>query len=764
MHDVVRAIPQPAQAPGQCRAHAKVFMPSYFPVTLLAELESLQPGVPGAAPRIVVTPAMPPATQATAPVRPAGANRASRRLKAATRALAQRALRIRLVRRLAMALVSRVPGLHARALRTLHVPPSTVTVEAVPLAPALAAALSPRARGAARRLQLMPATPGAQHLPAPGDAAGWDQLVAALVGAAPTAPSGRPRLAFVSPLPPERTGIADYSVQLLPALCAWFEIELIVQQETLALPAELAGLPVRDSAWLRAHAHEYDRILYQIGNSEFHSHMFHLLRDHPGVVVLHDFFLGNVMAYRQVHNDPPGAWAGALFHSHGFAALRTYQQAGSRPELLRSHPCNLAVLEQATAVIVHSAHAAELARNWYGPEATHNWHTAPLPRAAPPQRDRAAARAALGIDADAFLVCSFGYIGQNKLTDRLLAAWLASTLHGAPNCLLVLVGANHDTPFHRHIAELVRSANGSVRIAGWSDDVVYRLYLQAADVGVQLRTSAQGETSAAVLDCMNYGLPTIVNANGSMAGLPPDAVLQLPDVFDDARLTAALETLHGDSTRRAVLGASAAQLLASAYRPEHGAARYAAVLGRPDSAGLERALGGRIAGRDDAVVAAAAAALVRRPEQLHVRQLLIDIGNGAMPDAQQWNALLDRTGMRIELVRLEGEGDRWRMRYARGDAATLLGLSWEAPDDAWADVGPGDVFYTTGLPAAMSDSAAAQFCQSLELRGTALAFALPANAGPNWRARAPAADLLVCVDAASAERAAPRHAVGHAAP
>jgi glycosyltransferase involved in cell wall biosynthesis len=699
-------------------------------------LASLQPGASGAAPRIVVLPA----PSLPAPVPATAAPAARSRLAPLIGAVARRLLRSPRAKRLVLAILVRVPPLHARAVRMLFAPTTSVTVDAIPLAPALAAILSPRARLAARRLQQVPPAPGAAPLPAPGDAAGWDRLVATLA-ATPPQRTGRPRMAFVSPLPPERTGIADYAVQLLPALCAWFDIELVVQQDQLELPPELAGLPVRDAAWLRANAHACDQILYQIGNSEFHSYMFALLRDHPGVVVLHDFFLGNVMAYRQLHNDPPGAWTGALFHAHGYRALHAYQQAGSRPALLKSHPCNLAVIEQASAVIVHSSHAAELARTWYGADATHNWHTVPLPRAAPPGQDRAAARAALGIGADMFVVCSFGYIGQNKLTDRLLAAWLASTLHGAPHCLLVLVGANHNSPFGNQIAELVRAAGGSVRIAGWSDDTVYRQYLQAADVGVQLRTSAQGETSAAVLDCMNYGLPTIVNANGSMAALPPDAVLRLPDVFEDSALTAALEALHGDTARRTTLGHSAAHLLATAYRPEQAAARYAAVLGAHGAQHIETVLGAQVAGAGDAHIAAAAAAIARRPDPLHVRQLLLHAGANGADDGQLRAALLDEGPIRVELVSLHLEDGAWRIRYARTRAAALLGMVWEQPDDPLADLGAGDVFYSPALPAAMDAAAAAHFCAALRAHGVTVALAAPATAP---------ADVLVCRDAGQA--------------
>jgi hypothetical protein len=448
------------------------------PPSLIDALLAFQPDA--VRPRVIVVRA-PQAAALPDPVPAPAAPRTGPWLRPVS-AVARLLLRSARAKRLVLGLLARVPSLHARALAIMFPATSVIALDDV----------TPPARMGTR-----------QEAPA------------------------RPRLAFVSPLPPERTGIADYAAQLLPALMAHFDIVLVVQQDTVTLPPALATLPVEDPAWLRANADTVDHILYQIGNSEFHSHMFALLRDHPGAVVLHDFFLGNVMAYRQMRRAP----AGALFHSHGYPALRAYLAAPDRTALFKTYPCNLAVLEQASTVIVHSGHAAALAHDWYGGHATRNWHNVPLPRAAPPVMDRASSRAALGIADDVFLVCSFGYIVPNKLGDRLLAAWLASSLQADPRCLLVLVGANQDSPFGAEVAKLVASAQGRVRIAGWSDDTVYRHYLQAADMGVQLRTRAQGETSAAVLDCMNYGLATIVNANGSMVALPDDTVLRLPDDF-----------------------------------------------------------------------------------------------------------------------------------------------------------------------------------------------------------------------------------------
>ena len=96
-----------------------------------------------------------------------------------------------------------------------------------------------------------------------------------------------------------------------------------------------------------------------------------------------------------------------------------------------------------------------------------------------------------------------------------------------------------------------------MRITGWADISIFRQYLAAADVGVQLRTLSRGETSGTVLDCMNYGKAVIVNANGSMADLDDDAVWKLPDAFTEPQLVEALETLRTDTELRTKLGRTA---------------------------------------------------------------------------------------------------------------------------------------------------------------------------------------------------------------
>lgn len=387
----------------------------------------------------------------------------------------------------------------------------------------------------------------------------------------------RPKLAYVSPLPPERSGISDYSAELLPELSRHYDIDVIVAQDSISVPWIKANCTLRSVEWFRNHSDRYDRVLYQFGNSQFHQHMFSLLEEVPGAVVLHDFFLSGIAKHMDTTGYQPDFFAQALYHSHGYAALQQRFQASDTDTILWHFPCNLEVLQNALGVIVHTETPRRLASEWYGKGVVCDWAVVPLLRVPEQGIDRSRARRQLNLDHDAFVVCSFGLLGPTKLNHRLLDAWLTSTLVKDTNCVLVFVGENHTGDYGNEFLNTINK-NGfekRILITGWADTTIFRQYLAAADVGVQLRTLSRGETSGTVLDCMNYGLPTIVNANGSMADLQDDSVWKLPDEFDDSELVEALETLWQNPEQRQQLGARAKEIILTRHNPRSCADQYA---------------------------------------------------------------------------------------------------------------------------------------------------------------------------------------------
>jgi len=553
----------------------------------------------------------------------------------------------------------------------------------------------------------------------------------------------RPKLAFISPLPPERSGISDYSAELLPELAKHYDIDVVVAQAAVADPWVLANLQIRTVDWFRRHASDFDRILYQFGNSPFHSHMFSLLREYPGVVVLHDFFLSGVLANEEVIGGMPGVWSQALYDSHGYFALKERFAADGIEAAKQKFPVNLAVLQWSRGLILHSDFARSLVAHWYGQQAPEAWKVIPLCRAQKRIVDRVVARRELRLAQDDFVVCSFGYLDFTKLNHRLLGAWLKSSLAANPKCLLVFVGENHGGAYGRELLHLIEQSGlkNRVRISGWADQDTFRQYLAVADAAVQLRCNSRGETSAAVLDCMNNGLPTIVNANGSMGDLAKDAVLMLPDQFDDEVLVAALDSVYRYAELRARLSERAREVILTQHALEACASQYAEAIetAYADSSADIGHLISEIAaqepvGRESELLAVSEAIAESTRPQISLRQFLVDVTSIAQNDHKTGIERVVRAqllellksppvGYRIEPVRLSFHGGQWRYIYACNYTCKLLDIPQGVLSESPIDMSPGDVFWGADfVPHSVIEATKAGLYDKMKAKGLSINF------------------------------------------
>jgi len=548
----------------------------------------------------------------------------------------------------------------------------------------------------------------------PAEARAWLSQQAELTSMRlPPEPAQKPRLAYVSPLPPERSGISFYSAELLPSLARHYDIDVIVKQAPAESPQSLP-YGVKDAKWFAAHAGAYDRIVYHFGNSVFHRHMFELIDQHPGVVVLHDFFLSGVVADMDTSGYAPGAWVRELYESHGYRAASERFLDKQHAEVAWRYPCSGSVLARASGVIVHSESTRALVRQWHGADAARRTSVIPHMRAATAQSDRLAARRTLGLGAEDFVVCAFGGMGPTKLNRRLVDAWLASKLAADARCTLIFVGAPEGGAYGRDLAQRLAGAEGSrIGITGWVDEERFQLYLAAADLAVQLRALSRGETSGTVLDCMNAGVPLIVNAHGSMADLPAQAVWLLPDAFEDSALTEAIETLHDDRDRSTQLAQRAREHIRDKHNPDKIAALYALAIetfaARPRM-GLGRLAKplAAAAAKDRQGIAAYEAVATSTALSLSppfaARQLLVDVSAIARTDLRTGieravRALLreliatQTPTLRIEPVWVE---DR-TLRYARQFTMKFLGAETRHLHDEPVEFHAGDIYFMPDL-------------------------------------------------------------------
>lgn len=568
--------------------------------------------------------------------------------------------------------------------------------------------------------------------------AAMEQCVVARAGqvASVAAQTPRLKLAYISPLPPARTGIADYSAELLPALAEFYDIDVIVDPETCGTP-RFDGVETRIATWFVDNVDRYDRVVYHFGNSPFHRYMFPMLDVMPGVVVLHDFFLSHIVAGMEADGREPGCWSQALYEGHGYSGLRARYQQEEDTDAIWDFPCSLEVVQKSLGLIVHSTNSKRLARQWYGGD-DKDWSEIPLVRIASSNADKVRARSLLGFGADDYLVCAFGLLGPTKLNLQLLRAWAASLLAKDASCHLVFVGENHPGDYGEEVSCLIDETGlkGRVRITGWADTSTFRQYLAAADVGVQLRTLSRGETSAAVLDCMNYGMATLVNANGSMADLDAEAVWKLPDAFTESELKEALETLHADAALRTRLGDAARRIIRERHAPEQCAKQYRDAIehfyqtGLAHPAMLARAIIARAGAADDLQLRQAAMAMAANVVPRNSKpQFLVGISALVEHDAKTGIQRVVRSllkewlenppaGFRVEPVYATPTEP---YRYARRFTAKLMGFEDGWLQDAPIDYGLGDVFLSLDLEAHLAQGQRA-FYENLRFQGVQVKF------------------------------------------
>ncbi len=528
----------------------------------------------------------------------------------------------------------------------------------------------------------------------------------------------KPKLAFVSPFPPVRSGIADYAAELLSRLTIFYEIEIIIEQPDAPELFNFENLTFRSYDWFLSNNSQYDRVLYHFGNSCYHQRMLQMLAQVPGVVVLHDFFLGDLLIYLEAYAINPFAFHRGLYKSHGYAALAKLAGNVQSSQVAEQYPANFEILQLARGVIVHSQHSRQLAERWYGINAADSWVVIPLLRNPCKSLERTAARAALGLQEGDFMVCSFGLMTPNKLNHRLLQVWLDSALTASRGYCLVFVGEEHGAEYGGRIRQGIEAAapRHNVRITGWTQPDQYAQYLTAADLAVQLRTNSRGETSAAVLDCLNHGLPTIVNAHGALAELPTDAVWMLEDDFDDVALAQAIEALSADQTRRDALGIRGQAFIQAQHAPENCAKQYNQAIecayagARVPSKTVLRSTdspSGEIPDETQYVQSPF------KPENQKAtlgtaRKLLIDVSATCRTDlktgiqrvvrALVWSFIqVPPEDFRVEPVYLRCDTGEWHYCYARAWTSQVLGVAsgW-LPDEPVDSVG-GDVLLVADL-------------------------------------------------------------------
>lgn len=354
------------------------------------------------------------------------------------------------------------------------------------------------------------------------------------------------KIGFFAPMPPAPTGVASYAAGLLAELRRLGNVEV--------------------------HARRADVFLYHLGNNQLHRGIYRRALEQPGVVVLHDavlhhFFLGALDRERYIEEFVYnyGEWSRGLAETLWAGRSRSAQD----PRYFR-YPMLRRIAEVSPAVVVHNPAAARMVRE-HAPRA--RVVEIPFPVWLPeisPECERIRWRKRMGLGLRTTLFGMFGYLRESKRPGIVLRAFQDARRAGVDAAMLV-AGRFEAAELERAMAPWMREV---VRLGRLPDRQFWNA-AAAADVVVNLRYPAAGETSGIGMTLMGLGKAVIFSDTEEVAGLPASACLRVePGPGERAALAEYMIWLARFPEYAREIGARAAEWVRERHAPALVAERY----------------------------------------------------------------------------------------------------------------------------------------------------------------------------------------------
>jgi glycosyltransferase involved in cell wall biosynthesis len=305
---------------------------------------------------------------------------------------------------------------------------------------------------------------------------------------------------FHSPLPPARTGVADYAAALLSAL--------------------------QRHGTVKVNSGRADVFLYHLGNNRLHRSIYDRALQRPGVAVLHDASVHHLLldylgrdAYVEEFAYNYGEWnrslALELWHD---SARCTVDPRYFRYAMLRR------IAERSRAVIVHNPAAARIVRS-HAPgarvvEIPHLFHPPALPSVSMAIRYREG----LGLQERTFVFGVFGYLRESKRLPSILRAF-QKVRDAHLDISLLAAGEFVSSDLERAVGPALQQPG--IYHAGHTREREFRQLVSAADACINLRYPSAGETSGIAIRSMGIGKPVLVTDNEENSCFPEAACLRV---------------------------------------------------------------------------------------------------------------------------------------------------------------------------------------------------------------------------------------------
>jgi glycosyltransferase involved in cell wall biosynthesis len=345
------------------------------------------------------------------------------------------------------------------------------------------------------------------------------------------------RISFFTPLPPLQSGIADYSLDIIKALSLYCLIDVFIDtgyKINCSLPDTVNVFPHTE---FKHRTNQYEKIVYQLGNSDFHVYMWDYIQTYPGIIVLHDFNLHGILynvcfGYGKTNFD---MYRNALQYDFDTATVDTYINdlaSGICGPKYYDMEVNGFLTNYADMIIVHS-HASKI--KLLESDISKNIDVIQHYCYIKSQINTEELKIKYDL-ANTMVFAAFGQVHFTKRVVPIIKAFKKLT-EIYDNIKLIFAGRLLE-PSDKDM-DIILAENGlldKVITTGYIDLETMEEYMDLSDICLNLRHPYNGETSGSLMRLLGKGKPVIINDVGSFGELPDGAVLKIPNAKHLAEL------------------------------------------------------------------------------------------------------------------------------------------------------------------------------------------------------------------------------------
>jgi len=332
------------------------------------------------------------------------------------------------------------------------------------------------------------------------------------------------KINWFSPLPPEKTDIGNFTARILPDLIQRADVIVWTEQEKwdYSIDKLCTVKNINDLNW--ADLNEQDISIFNIGNNaDYHSKIWHISTQAPGIIILHDYHLQHLFGGIFRSQEDSGKYFNAMQRYYGtegqLAARKFLSGTMSTEQISEQFPLTEYALENALGVIVHTNYAFDKIVQ------SNRWPIELIPLPYPSSHNQTEInthlQSRLNTAQSQCELIVFGYLGLNRRLESILEA--LAELRVTHKYSLNIYGQLWNKKNIEHKIEKL-NLRSQVKIHGYVTEKKLDEALSKSHLALNLRHPTMGEASGSQLRIWNHALPSLVTRTGWYAELPEDAV------------------------------------------------------------------------------------------------------------------------------------------------------------------------------------------------------------------------------------------------